>query len=77
MPNTDQAQVPLRALYDQLDQMRALLKVVEGGFRVQAGAVTVSVAPGDIQNLKTQYVQLQSQIAQTLRSFPDASAYFP
>lgn len=77
MPNTDQAQVPLRTLYEQLDQMRSLLKTVEGNFKVQVGPVSASLSPSDVQNLKTQYIQLVSQIQQTAKSFPDAGSYFP
>lgn len=77
MPNTDQAQVPLQALFDQLDQMRDLLKTVEGNFKVQAGAVTLTMAPGDVAALKTQYTQLLSQMKQNMQRFPDAGAYFP
>lgn len=77
MPNTDNAQGPLRELYSKLDQMRDLLKIVDGNFKVTAGTISVSMLPADVQGLKIQYVQLISQIQQTLRSFPDASAFFP
>lgn len=77
MLNTDQAQVTLRTLFDQLDAMRTLLKMVEGNFKVQVGPVSASLSPSDVQNLKTQYIQLISQMKQTVGSLPDAIAYFP
>ena len=77
MPNTDQAQVTLRTLFDQLDQLRTLLKNVEANFRVQVGTVSASLSPSDVQNLKTQYIQLISQMKQSVGNLPDATAYFP
>jgi hypothetical protein len=77
MPSTDQAQVPLQALFAQLDALRALLKTVEANFKVSAGPLTVSLAPGDVAALKTQYTQLLSQMDENIKRFPDASAYFP
>lgn len=77
MPKTDNAQVPLRDLFEQIDQMRTILKLVDGGFKVPVGPVMASLSPSDIQGLKTQYTQLISKMQQTARSFPDATSYFP
>lgn len=78
MPNTDQAQVPLRALYDQLDHMRDLLKIVDANYKVGVGGgMSVPLAPAQVQALKDQYVQLLSAMQQNLKNFPNATAYFP
>jgi len=77
MPNTDQAQVPLRNIFDLLDQLRSILKTVEGNFKVSAGNVTVSMTPPQIQELKNQYINLINQIQTTVKKLPDANAFFP
>lgn len=77
MPNTDQAQVSLQALYSQLDQMRQILTTIEANFRVTAAGASIPLPPDQVQSLKNQYIQLLSQMAQSVKNFPSAGSYFP
>lgn len=65
-----QAQGSLQQLFSQLDQLRELLTVIEAGFTITSGSVTVIMPQEQIAKLKNDYKHLLLQIENTAHTFP-------
>lgn len=74
---TDQVQGPLRDVFEAVNQLRDVLKIVDAGFTITAGDIQASMTPPQVQAVKAKYQAFVAQLKNAASQFPDARAFFP
>lgn len=72
MPNVSSIQTPVMDMYQHLDKMQDLLKIVAADYKVRAKELDFSIAlpEGKIEEIKAQYVNIVQAIRSCVGRLP-------